>query len=143
MKSGDGDREPETLFEVLCVTVDEVIWALIALMNQWIVHVDHFDTAIGFREACNTRVLFPNRIGGRANVRLKLPGIGKMEIANSRREHQNVTRALAREQDEPSHVQMPAGKVEFGDVWGQYLACCFLKSNKISLKKIRVYEVPQ
>jgi hypothetical protein len=72
MKLGYGNCEPELLFQVLGVCVYEVVRALIALVNQRVVHIQRLNARIGLVQRRNMGVVVPQFIGRRPHIRLIL-----------------------------------------------------------------------
>ena len=63
-------------------------------MDQRIMHIHHLNIRATFVQTCDKRIVFPESIGRRANVRLELPGVRQMQITDSRCEHHTVAGTL-------------------------------------------------
>ena len=89
------DRNPdiELLFQVLRIGMDEVIRSM-TFVDERIVHVEQLDTRSSFAETGQMRIIFPEDIGGGANVRFKLPGIGGVKVSDGGGQHDHIARTL-------------------------------------------------
>jgi hypothetical protein len=73
----------------------EVIRLLVALMNERIVHVDHFDLPIRFGQFRHASVVVPDRFRRSPHVGFERADVRCMQITDCCREHQNIARTLA------------------------------------------------
>jgi hypothetical protein len=103
VKARDGDAQIETLFQVLDVAVQEMVGPLVRLVDERIVHVEHFDVRRAFLEGSDERIILPEGVGRGADVGLKPAGVGGVQIADSRGQHQDVAGTLKRFEDETLH----------------------------------------
>jgi hypothetical protein len=71
--------------------VDEMIRALVALMNEWIMALEAFHVAIVLRQEREVGIVQPQIRAVRAHVRDELPWTATVQIAHRRREHDDVT----------------------------------------------------
>jgi hypothetical protein len=58
-ETGDRDPHVQLLFEVLRITVNEVIRALIAFVDQRVMHLDRLDSRLTFAQAGDVGVIEP------------------------------------------------------------------------------------
>ena len=86
-----GDAEIELLFQVLHISVDEVIRALVALMNGRIVHLEHPNARIAFVQRRQMRIVVPNRLGRSPHVRGEASGISPVQVPDGGGEHDDVS----------------------------------------------------
>jgi len=90
MEPGDRDGEPQLLFQVLRIAVNEVIRTLVALMDKRVVHVQRLDARFILLQPRDVRVVFPNRIGRGSHIGLELTRAGGVQITNRRRKHDDI-----------------------------------------------------
>jgi|ERR1043165_246804 hypothetical protein len=103
LEPSHGNAEIELLFQVLSIPVDEVVWPLIALMDERIMHVDQLDARVAFTQTCDMGIVQPQGIGGRPDVRPELAWTRHVQISHGSGQHQDVARTLKRAKDEVSH----------------------------------------
>jgi hypothetical protein len=82
------------LFQVLRKSVDKVIGAAVAFMNQRIVHIDRLDTGRSFLQASDVVIVFPDCVSRSTDIGLKLAGISEMQVSESCGQHDHVSGAL-------------------------------------------------
>ena len=93
----------QAFFQVLDVTMEEVIGPLVRLMNERVMHVEHADAGLAFLDSGYMWVVLPQGRRRGADVGLEPAGRGLVQVADGGREHDNVARALKRAQDQPLH----------------------------------------
>ena len=140
---GNGDRDPQPRFQELREAVDEMVRALVALMNQRVLHADDFDIPVGFGESGDSRVMFPDGIGRGPDIGLKLSGMGEVQIADGSRQDRRVARTLAVIQNQTAHARTPSRMDVTHRTWthaGRDEAAC---GDKIPAAKGRGPEQPK
>jgi len=68
-------------------------------------HVDDFDLPIRLTQPGDPWIRLPKRVGGRPDIRLKLPRMRHVKLTHSSRKHHDVTGTLVCAQDELTHVR--------------------------------------
>jgi hypothetical protein len=76
---------------------------VIAVMDQRVVHVQDLHARVTLLKPRDVRVVQPQSIGGRADIRRELARLRRMQTANRRRQHDDVTGTLKRTQYQPTH----------------------------------------
>ena len=91
---GQRNFNPKLLFEVLRKTVNKMVRALIALMNQRIVQIQELDAGLPFAQFCDVGVVEPERIGRRADVGFELTGASSVQVAHGGGHYDDIARTL-------------------------------------------------
>ena len=99
IEAAERDSYPKLLLKVLWIAVDEVVWPLIRLMDQRIVHIQELHTAVPLLERCKMRVVFPKGWCRSSNIRVIGSRVSQVEVADSRGQHHNIARTLKRLQN--------------------------------------------
>jgi hypothetical protein len=84
----------QLLFQVLSVSVQEMVGTLVALMDKRVVHIDALHVRVCLRERSNVRAIFKQAVGRSANIRLKLTRVSAVKVTNGSREHHDVAGTL-------------------------------------------------
>src|SRR5260221_12158703 len=82
VKCSHGNLEAELLFEILRVSVDEVIRPLIALVNERVMHVERLDPRIALAQSSDVRIVLPERVARRPHVGLETSWMREVQIAH-------------------------------------------------------------
>src|SRR6516164_5407442 len=89
---GRPNFEFELFVEKLDETVNEVIGSGIALVNQRIMAAERLHAASLSFQPGEVRIILPQRWAGGSHVREEPSGIGAMQIADGRGQHDDVAR---------------------------------------------------
>jgi len=86
------DTQAKLVVEELDKPVNEMVWQIVAPVNQWIMadHGTYF--WIAFVQRRQMRIVLPQGRAGRAHIREESSGIGTMQVPDGGREHDNVAR---------------------------------------------------
>ena len=90
--------------KIIDESVNEVDRTIVAMMDQWIIAVDVSRVLIVVGEPRQMRIVRPKSPARCANVDCEASGVREVQIANRRREHDNIPRRLEVFQDDLAHV---------------------------------------
>ena len=99
-KLGHGNPQAQHVFQMTDVAMNKVMGALVALMNEVVPHRDEFHIRIVIGDRGHVRVVFPKLSGGSADVSQELFRMCPMQIADRRRQHDDIAGAQAASQDQ-------------------------------------------
>ena len=97
------DADAELLAQEPREGVDEMIRALVAVMNERILALDRFHVRRVLRERREMRIVLPQAGARRAHVREEALRTSRVQIPHRRREHHEVARGLGVAEDEFLH----------------------------------------
>ena len=92
-KLRDGDSQPQDIFKVPCVPVDEVVRSFVAFVDQVVSHRDDLDVGIVLRQGRQIWIVFPELLRRRPHVRHEVARMSRVEVAHGRGHHDDVTGA--------------------------------------------------
>src|SRR5262245_26620015 len=87
-------RKSELLGEVFDETMNKVIRRIVALMNKRIFAIEKLDAALALAELREVRIILPKLRARGSHVGQELTGVGKVQVAHCRRQHDDVAGRL-------------------------------------------------
>ena len=100
LEGGRFDEHAQLLAQETGEGVDEVIRALVAVVDERILALDDFHIRRVLIQGCEVRIVFPQAGARGAHVREELAGTAGVQIPHRRREHHEVARRLGVAEEE-------------------------------------------
>jgi hypothetical protein len=80
--------------------VNEVVGHFVALVNEWIVALDHFDVGVVLIELGDEGIVLPQGWTRRPHIGDELTGVARVQVSNGGREHNDIAGRLVISENE-------------------------------------------